>query len=186
MKTVEVNHELVDIIDLQPVPGEYAGCTHPMEPVEVFGETMLAWHRYHAARRVVSSKWGGKCECCGHCLRYAHVTLDAAGAYHCFGRTCLSLSGIGEEATRKLEYSERIEQKKSGGFCATFNVPPKFWDTPREERSPFARLWKGEARTRRGASRGVSQWKLSVWGDSFEECLDHCMDLSRQLGLKLS
>ena len=178
MTATESKHDLVDIIDLQPAPGEYVGCKHPMTPHEIYGVMVDAWHPCHAARRAVSERWSGNCECCGHHLRYAHVTVDAAGEYHCFGRTCLSIEGIGEEATRKLEYSEKIEQKKSGGFCATFNAPQKFWDMPREIRPTFARPWKGKSFSR--SNRTV--WKLSVWGDSFEDCLAHCMDLSQQLG----
>lgn len=179
-------HDLIDVIDLYPVPGEYAGCKHPMEPFEMFGVTVQAWHRYHAMRRAVSQRWEGKCECCGHGLRYAHVTQDENGEFHCFGRTCLSIEGIGEEGTRRLEYSERIEEKKSGGFCATFNVPSKFWDLAREDRPAFARPWKGKAMTRKRGFGNSVQWKLSIWGDCFEACLDNCMALSAKLGIKLS
>lgn len=179
-----LSHDLVDVIDMYPIPGEYAHCTDRREET-VFGVTIMAFHRYHAARTVVSQKWQSKCECCGHGLRYAHITVDHDGIYHCFGRTCLSIQEFGEEATRKLEYAERITQKENG-FCATFNVPSKFWDMPREDRPTFARAWKGKAMTRRGNSRGGSQWKLTVWGACFEECLDNCMSLSATLGIKLS
>jgi hypothetical protein len=180
---IMMTHELVDIIDLQPVPGEYLHCANnPTEPFEVFGVTVQAWHRYHAQRRAVSERWGGACECCGHRLRYAHVTQDESGEFHCFGRTCCSIESFGEQAARKMEYSQRIEQKKSGGFCATFNVPYKLWDIPRESRPAYARLWKGAPAKRNG--RPV--WKLSVWGDSFEECLANCVALGVAMDLKLS
>jgi hypothetical protein len=182
MTDTAMQHDLVDIIDLQPIPGEYVGCRETSE-FTVLGVTVIAFHRYHAMRIAVGQKFGGNCECCGHHLRYAHVTVDQDGEYHCFGRTCLSVETFGEEGSRRLEYSQRVEQKKSGGFCATFNVPQKFWDMPRDGRPSFARPWKGQAMGKR--TRQV-QWKLSVWGDSFEECLDHCVEVDKWLGLKLS
>ena len=177
--------ELVDVVDLQPIPGEYLFCTRenrPKTPHEAFGVTVDAWFPYHAQRIAVQAKWGGKCECCGARLRYAHIVQDADGAYHCFGHTCVNVKTLGAESARKLEYSQRIEEKKDKGFCATFNVPSQLWDMPREQRPAFARLWKG-APAKRG-SRPV--WKLSVWGDSREECLANCMELQRLVGVKLA
>jgi hypothetical protein len=183
----QVAQELIDIIDLQPIPGEYVHCAgRPMEPFDVFGVTVDGWFRCHAQRRAVGQRWEGKCECCGARLRYAHVTRDGSGEYHCYGGTCLNVVGLGEAGARRLEYSQRITHKDGKGFVATFSVPPKLWDLPRDDRPVFARLWKGEERSRRGARTGRVQWKLSVWGDSFEECLDHCMGLSDLLGVKLS
>lgn len=180
--TAAETHELVDIIDLQPMPGEYVGCQETSS-FAVFGvEVERAFHRCHAARMAVQRRWDGRCECCHARLRYAHVTQDGAGEYHCYGHTCLSLESFGEEATRKLEYSQRIDQKERG-FVATFSVPAKLWDLPREQRPAFARLWKGQAFGRR--SRGP-QWKLSVWGDNFEGCLANCVALAELLGVKLA
>lgn len=180
-----MTHELIDIIDTQPTPGEYVGCTHPMTPITVFGVTVDAWHPYHAMRRVISAKWEGRCECCGHGLRYCCVTQDETGQFHCFGRTCLNVVTLGEESARRFDYAERIEEKESG-FCATFTVPQKLWDLPRENRPAFVRLWKGEARTRRGLSKGNKVWKMTVWGNDHHACLENCVALDKLLGLKLS
>lgn len=178
-------HELLDVVDLQPAPGEYVGCRHPFESFQVFGVEVQAWHRIHAQRLAVQERWGSHCECCNHHIRYAHITQDETGAFHCFGATCLNVVALGEVGARRLEYSRKIEQKGSGGYCATFTVPQKFWEIKRECRPQYARLWKGKAYTRRGIDKGYPQWKLSIWGDSFEECLEHCMLLHERLGVKL-
>jgi hypothetical protein len=166
--------------------GEYVHCRGPFVDIDVFGTTVQAWHTVHAQRIAVNKIWESRCECCNHHLRYCFITQDDAGKFHCFGRTCLDINALGEEGARRVAYTERIEQKQSGGFCATFNVPTQFWDMPREKRPQFARPWKGKAFTRRGRMTDRPQWKLSVWGASFEECLDNCMKLDGQLGIKLS
>lgn len=180
--TLADKHELIDIIDLNPCVGEYAHCRGPLETFDIFGVQAQGWFRYHAQRSAVSKRWNSQCECCHAHLRFAHITQDESGEYHCYGHTCLNIQGFGEEGARRLEYSARIEQKKDSGFCATFNVPQKFWDLPRDQRPTSARVWKGKSFSRRA---GVV-WKLSIWGQSFEECLENCMDLSKLLGIKLS
>jgi hypothetical protein len=185
--TASETHELVDVIDLQPIPGEYLHCSNsPKTPHEAFGVTVQAWFPYHAQRIAVGQRWGGKCECCGHRIRYAHITQDETGEYHCFGGTCVNVRSFGERAARKMEYSQRVKQKEDSGFCATFNVPSMFWDMPREKRPAYARPWKGMAMSRRGRGRNSIQWKLSVWGSSFEECLTNCIALDELLGVKLA
>lgn len=181
------NAELVDVVDLSPMPGEYLFCTREnrvMTPHDAFGVTVDAWFPYHAQRRAVQQKWGSKCECCGARLRYAHIVRDEAGGYHCFGGTCVNVETLGAESARRLEYSGRVEQKKENGFCATFAVPAGFWDAPRHQRPAFARPWKGMSAPK-GRQRPRPVWKLSVWGASREECLANCMALDAMFG-KLS
>ncbi len=179
--TCEIVHTFEDVIDMICQPGELVGFNQSgaeIVPHELFGCSTKAWCYEQAARRIILDRWDGRCEKCGHNLRWAHLTLDNLGEYHCFGRECMNLITLGKQETRRLLYSEKIAEKETG-FCASFKVPQKFWDMDRADRPSFARAWKTVDRRSRDRQ---SIWFLSIWGDTFSQCLDHCLEADSLFG----
>lgn len=185
----EISLDLVDVVDMEPVQGEYVNCK-VVSDFDVFGvHVEQAFHYCHAEKLAIRRRWNSSCEKCSHRLRYCFILgNDETGEYHCFGRDCFNVETLGTAGARRLRYFDAISESDRGGFKATFAVPPKFWDIPRETRPAWARVWKGEERGRgRSAmmNRGRPKWMLTIWGDVREECLARCLELDALLDVRL-
>lgn len=168
---------LVDIIDMQPERGEYAGC-QDMHDFEVFGEKVRAFTKIHAQRLYIQKHFNSSCARCNHGLRYCHIIKDGE-RLTCVGRECMYTHELGPENARKLRIFEAIKDKKSAGYCVTGAIPNGFWNIPKENRPVYARPWKVESKdfSRSMRAQLKAGWYLTIRGATKDECYHNALTI---------